>query len=252
MILTRLILQYYGYLRKYCIIRIYLMPIQSINKNLIYLIFISVVFSSMTCQLPTQLHAATSKNTPTFDNSELLPTITSTLTITPPPSHSPSPIASSAPTLIPTHTPTKTYTPTRTRTSIPLSLTPGTGQITSGLDIWTLLSIEQSIWINIKGFDLSPVRYRHQYLNKGMIWLVLNFECTSRKSLTSLYMGRDFGMTLLSKRRGYPDVYLIDSLNRQYYVTFIGDCWLAAPVKLGSSGFVLTFLNLPPLDVRLP
>lgn len=80
--------------------------------------------------------------------------------------------------------------------------------------------------------------------------MLLDFECTTGKSLTHLYTGgADMGLTFIHRPNGYEDIYIRDEEGLKHAASMIGACWLAFPVRQDVSQgiyFMLHFKELPP------
>lgn len=183
---------------------------------------------------PTRTSTATPSATPS-----LTPTFTSTptSTLTPTPTLTPSPTPKA---------PTATVTPTH----LPPSLTPALNQITTGQDVWKLISIDYPDYISAIGRLFYPPERDDPA--SSYVYLRLNFACQTGKSLIELYTGYDMGLTFIYKPSGYTDVYIEDYQGRRYLVNLIGACWLAAPLpraRLADPYYTLAFKSLPPLRI---
>ncbi len=188
---------------------------------------------------PTPSRTSTSTPSPT-----LTPTASATATLTPSPSPSP--------TFTPTPTP-PTPTPRPPATLQPPTLTPGPNQITFGQDFWQLVSLETPDHITAIGRVFYPPASRSPQL--PYVFLRMNFNCASGKSMIQLYTGKDMGLTFIYRPDGYSDVFVEDYQGYRYLVNLIGACWMAAPVPrntLEKRYFTLHFKNLPPLEMALP
>jgi hypothetical protein len=221
----------------------------AMNRSIV-LILLLAGLSLLACSLPSRLVALldtpTPSASPTHSPTPTLsgtppPTVSLTTTLTPIPSDTPTP------TITPTQTATITSTPTATSTVIPPTLTPGPNEITSGQDVWRLVSIKTVNTIFAWGVDVNPFIFNHS--PGSYRFLRLDFECVTGRSLIDLHNGAaDDGLTLVYRREGYPDIYLVDSQGRQYPVGILGRCWLAATMPQGRSGFTLYFGDLPPFE----
>jgi len=167
------------------------------------------------------------------------PTLTSTVT----PTYTPTPFPTATNTPIP-----KTPTLTPTNTTIPPTVTAGPGQIALGQDSWLFTSAEYSDTVPAFGFPVTPV---WQGYPPNYVFLRINFDCITGKSLTHLYTGerQDMGLTFIHNPYGYADVYIKDSIGAIYRASMIASCWLAIPIAAPSkpdSNFTLHFKELPP------
>ena len=133
-------------------------------------------------------------------------------------------------------------------TIVPPSLTPGPDQITYGLDVWNLVSVDFPSYITALGRVYSPPTRRDPF--PAYVFIRLNFECTTGKSLIDLYSGLVMGLNFVHKQSGYPDLSIEDLQGHKYLVTLLGACWLAAPMprtRVKDAYFTLNFKDLPPL-----
>jgi len=122
--------------------------------------------------------------------------------------------------------------------------------LTSGQDSWRLSSIDYPAHISIFGKVFYPPKNKIPLLSWQFIRL--NFECTTGKSLLTLYTGKDMGLTFINHQSGYGDVYLEDYQGAYYPATLIGACWLAVPAPINvveENRFALHFQELQPLDI---
>jgi Tol biopolymer transport system component len=130
------------------------------------------------------------------------------------------------------------------------SLTPAPNQLTSGQDVWQLVSVEYPDYITAIGRVFSAPAKSDKLPSYG--YMRLNFDCTTGTSLIELYTGQDMGLTFIYKPDGYPDVYIEDYQGHRYLVTLIGSCWLAAPMPQASpedSFYTLHFQSLQPVRI---
>lgn len=59
---------------------------------------------------------------------------------------------------------------------------------------------------------------------------MLEFECLTGTSLIALFDLKEFGLTFVHRKDGYPHLWLQDQRQREFPVNIIATCWLAAPV----------------------
>jgi hypothetical protein len=79
---------------------------------------------------------------------------------------------------------------------------------------------------------VAKVFYPSVHKNPMMsyVYLRLNFDCTTGRSLIELYTGIDMGLTFVHRPNGYADVFLQDYRGSRDLVTLMGACWLAVPI----------------------
>ncbi len=201
------------------------------------------------CNMPNRIgdffRTPTPSQTPTFT-----PTLTST------PTRTSQPTFTFTPSLTPTYTSTPgrpSPTPSPTVSPLPPTLTPGPNQISSGQHFWQLVSLDFPSYISAIGRVFYPPTRRDPVLS--YVYLKMNFNCASGRSLIHLYTGEDLGLTFIYRPDGYSDVFVEDLQGNRYLVNLIGACYLAAPLprsRMEDPGFTLHFKSLPPFRLALP
>lgn len=58
----------------------------------------------------------------------------------------------------------------------------------------------------------------------------MEFECVTGPSLIALMDLKEYGLTFVHRKDGYPDIWLEDENQEIYPVNMIATCWLAAVV----------------------
>jgi hypothetical protein len=177
-------------------------------------------------------------------------TATPTASFTPTPTNTFTPSPTFTPSNTPTFTPIPTSTSTPTRTPVPPTFTAGPNMLVDGRETWKLTSIEMVPEITVLGYVYPPWWFIRGPAS-SYLFLRLNFECTTGKTLLSLLTGEDMGLTYVHNKDGYENVYVIDNMGRKYLVMIIATCWLATPVQSTSRGFILYFNHLPPFKPTL-
>lgn len=159
-------------------------------------------------------------------------TRTATRTVSPTTSFTPSntPTPSSTWTATPTYTftprPSRTNTPSRT--PIPPTFTPAPNQITRDYDAWQLTGIELRSKVSFLGTPITPQQYNRS--PGGYLFLVMEFECLTGPSLIALFDLKEYGLTFVHRKDGYPTLWLQDERERIFPLNIIATCWLASVV----------------------
>ena len=214
--------------------------------------FILLVFFTIGCRLTSQV-VSESTVTPTLNeltyvtSQTPLPsqTLVATFANSPTPTLTPVivPTRTAKPTLIPL-----TFTPTPSK--LPPTFTPTRNKLTAGYQVWTLENATVSPTLTVWDNTFFSTSYTPGN-NWGYQFLRLDFECTTRASLTGLLTGGEQGITLLQSREGYPYIYFRDRDGVIYPVQFISTCWLAGEVDPRKKHFKLHFLSLTPLPISV-
>jgi len=209
----------------------------TIQFTLVFLLIISCSLPGKLIEIirtPTSLPTHTLTQSPT---ETLTPTqeFTSTTTQTPSPT--------------PTHSPTvRTPSPTPSQTPIQPTITPGSNQIVSGQDIWTLTSVDFPKYISTVAQVFYPTTGKKPLIS--YVYMRAIFDCTTNKSLLEQYTGYDMGLTFVHRFNGYSDVYFQDYRGSKILVTLMGSCWLAAPIpitEIRNTSYILYFQHLNPI-----